>query len=325
MKKLLLLLLLSIGAPSFLKARIPVVLDTDIGTDIDDTWALAQLLRSPELDLKLVLTDTGDTRYRAAVAAKFLESAGRADVPVGVGLDQGPMPANVSNLLPWVAGYELKKYPGRVYNDGVKALIELVMTSPEPVTIIAVGAVPNLAEALKLEPRIAAKCRFVGMHGSFEKGYGDSPQPSAESNVKVDPEALRSVLSAPWRDILLTPLDTCGIVKLEGEAYHSIWSATKDSMLRALIEGYCIFAPRVTWMKCDFFAVRSTTLFDCVAVYLAYSEKLLKIETVTFDVTADGFTRRSPQGPFKARVALRWTDLPAFERHLTQRLLGGAN
>ena len=39
--------------------RIPVILDTDIGNDIDDTWALGQLLNSPELDLKLVLTSTG--------------------------------------------------------------------------------------------------------------------------------------------------------------------------------------------------------------------------------------------------------------------------
>ena len=51
--------------------RIPVILDTDIGNDIDDTWALGQLLNSPELDLKLVLTSTGDTEYRARVAATF--------------------------------------------------------------------------------------------------------------------------------------------------------------------------------------------------------------------------------------------------------------
>lgn len=36
--------------------KIPVVLDTDLGSDIDDTWALAMLLRSPELDVKLILT-----------------------------------------------------------------------------------------------------------------------------------------------------------------------------------------------------------------------------------------------------------------------------
>lgn len=300
---------------------IPVVLDTDIGTDIDDTWALAQLLRSPELDLKLVVTDTGDTRYRAALAAKFLEAAGRSDVPVGIGQDQGPMPDGIRNQAPWLAGYDLAKYPGKVHADGIGALIELVMNSPEPVTIIAIGAVPNLALALKREPRIAGKCRFVGMHGSFNLGYGGSPTPAAEANVKDAPAALRTVLAAPWRDILLTPLDTCGLVQVEGKNYRAIWSAMDDPVLRAVIENYCIFAPRVTWMRCDFFAIRSTTLFDCVAVYLAGSEDLVEIETLSFDVTDDGFTRQSAQGLFKARVALRWKNLPAFKDQLALRLL----
>src|SRR5438093_144863 len=69
---------------------IPVILDTDIGDDIDDTWALALLLKSPELDLKLVIGDYGKCQYRAKVLAKFLEKAGRTDVGVGVGLDIDP-------------------------------------------------------------------------------------------------------------------------------------------------------------------------------------------------------------------------------------------
>jgi hypothetical protein len=87
-----------------------------------------------------------------------------------------------------------------------------------------------------------------------------------------------------------------------------------------LIENYCIFAQRVDWMRCDFFATHSTVLFDCVAVYLAYSEELVETETVEFDVTDDGFTRRSAHGALKARVALRWKDLPAFEGQLVERL-----
>jgi inosine-uridine nucleoside N-ribohydrolase len=301
--------------------RVPVILDTDIGTDIDDTWALAQLLRSPELDLKLVLTDTGDTRYRAAVAAKLLEAAGRTDVPVGIGRNLGPMNEDERNLAPWINGYDLAKYPGRVHADGVGALIELVMQSSEPVTIIAIGAVPNLVEALKREPGIAAKCRFVGMHGSFDRGYDNSLEPVAEANVKGNPAALRTVLAAPWRDILLTPLDTCGLVELRGASYHAIWCATGDQTLRAVIESYCIFAPRVKWMRCDYFATRSTTLFDCVAVYLASSEEWVETETVSFRITDDGFTRRSADGPLKARVALRWKNLDAFEKYLASRLL----
>ncbi len=69
------LLATGVAAANPPRPPIPVVLDTDIGTDIDDTWALAQVLRSPELDLKLVLTETGDARYRAAIAAKILEAA----------------------------------------------------------------------------------------------------------------------------------------------------------------------------------------------------------------------------------------------------------
>ncbi len=301
-------------------ARTPVVLDTDIGTDIDDTWALAQLLRSSHLDLKLVLTDSGDTRYRAEVAAKFLESAGHSEIPVGLGQNFGPMPEDRRNLAPWVAGYDLAKYAGGVREDGIGALIDLVMKSPEPVTIIAIGPVPNLARALQREPRIAEKCRLVGMYGSFKVGYGGSATPIAEYNVKDNPAALRDVLSAPWRDMLLTPLDTCGVVQLQGKNYHEIWSATSDPVLRTVIESYCIFAPRVNWMKCDFFMVRSTTLFDCVAVYLAEAEDLVEIETVSFDVTDDGFTRPSPNGKLKARVALRWKNLNSFETLLTKQL-----
>ena len=301
-------------------ARTPVVLDTDIGSDVDDTWALAQVLRSPELDLKLVLTDTGEARYRAALAAKLLEVAGRTDVDVGLGRDFGPMADEHRHQGPWLKGYDLGKYPGRVHEDGVGALITLVMSSPQPVTIIAVGPVPTLAAALEREPRLAARCRFVGMHGSFDVGYGGGA-PAAEANVKGDPAGLRAVLAAPWQDILLTPLDTCDRVALRGEDYRAVWSATHDPLLRAVIENYCIWAPRVPWVHCDFFATRSSTLFDCVAVYLAYDEALVDVESVRFRITDDGMTVRDPAGPLQARVALRWKNLPGFEHHLATRLL----
>lgn len=301
-------------------ARIPVVLDTDIGGDIDDTWALAHVLRSPELDLKLVLTDTGDARYRAEVAAKFLEVAGRADVDVGLGRDFGTMGDSDRHQGPWLRGYDLTKYPGRVHEDGVQALIDLVMASTETVTIIAIGPVPTLAAALEREPRIAERCRFVGMHGSFHVGYGGG-EPSPEWNVRAYPAELRAVFAAPWKDILITPLDTCDGISVSGERYNAIWSATGDPVLRALIENYCIWAPRVPWMHCDFFATRSSSLFDCVAVWLAYSEELVEIETVKFRITDDGFTIPDEAGPLEARVALRWRDRAAFDEHLATRLM----
>jgi hypothetical protein len=81
--------------------RIPVILDTDIGTDIDDTWALVMLLNSPELDLRLVVTETGDTTYRAKIVARMLEIAGRTDVPIGIGI---PFDDVFDPQAQWVAG-----------------------------------------------------------------------------------------------------------------------------------------------------------------------------------------------------------------------------
>jgi len=128
--------------------RIPVILDIDIGTDIDDTWALALMLKSPELDVRLVVTETADTRYRARVAAKMLEAGGRTDVPVGIGIpipeDRHPTPQ-----APWVEGYDLARYPGPVYEDGVGALIDTIMDSTEPVTLVCIGPLPNIGRALE--------------------------------------------------------------------------------------------------------------------------------------------------------------------------------
>ena len=84
------LLLIMIGTSSSglgASKKIPVIFDTDIGGDIDDTWALGFLLKSPELDVKLVVGDMGHNLYRASLLAKFLEQANRTDIPIGIGLD----------------------------------------------------------------------------------------------------------------------------------------------------------------------------------------------------------------------------------------------
>ena len=67
-------------------SKIPVILDTDIGGDIDDSWALALILKSLELYLKMVLTDTGNPKYRRAIAGKYFEASGRTDTPIGLGI-----------------------------------------------------------------------------------------------------------------------------------------------------------------------------------------------------------------------------------------------
>jgi inosine-uridine nucleoside N-ribohydrolase len=296
--------------------KVPVVLDTDIGTDIDDTWALALLLRSPELDLKLVATASGDTVYRARLAARLLEIAGRTDVPVAVGPrqsgDGGPQAA-------WVEGYELAAYPGPVREDGVGAIVDCVMGSPEPVTLVCIGPLPNVAAALDREPGIASRARFVGMHGSIRRGYLGSDQVAAEYNVAQDPTACRRAFGAPW-DVTVTPLDTCGLVQLDGERYRSVRDCG-DPLVRAVLDNYRLWIPNVRWARGFDPEERSSILYDTVAVYLAFSEALLELEELGIRVTDEGFTAIDAAAR-PVRCATAWRDLPAFHDFLAERLSG---
>jgi inosine-uridine nucleoside N-ribohydrolase len=298
--------------------RIPVILDTDIGSDIDDTWALAYLLKSPELDPQLILTCTCDTEYRARLVAKFLQVAGRTDIPIGIGLPGAPCH---EYQKPWVADFSLAAYPGRIYRDGVHQLIELVHASPVPVTLIAIGPTGNVAEALRRDPSIAPKVRYVGMQGSIDVGYGGGP-PVAEANVKGNVAAFREVLNADWLDLRITPLDTCGDVVLGRERYQRI-RRSPDPGMRALMENYRIWASLVTWINADFLETRSSTLFDLVALFMAHSSDYLDFETVRLKVTDDGITVRDPEG-VPVKVAMAWKDQPAFLTHLAERLAGSA-
>jgi len=295
--------------------RIPVILDTDIGGDIDDTWALALLLKCPELDLKMVVTDTGDTVYRAKIAAKLLEVAKRTDVQVAIGIKQK---GHGKPQGPWVADYDLAKYPGKVHDDGVAALVEAIMTAPQPLTLICIGPVPNIKAALAKQPEIAKKARFVGMHGSIRKGYNGGPKPQPEYNVKQDAKACQAAFTAAW-PMVITPLDTCGIVRLRGDKYRKV-AESDDPIAKAVIENY-----RIWWKahnpnkpeKID----ASSVLFDTVAVYLTFSTDLLNMERLNIVVTDDGFTREDPKG--KAMdCAMSWKDLGKFEDLLVARLAG---
>ncbi len=291
--------------------KIPVIFDTDIGDDIDDTWALALLLKSPEVDIKLVVGDQGKSLYRARLLAKLLETAGRTDIPVGVGA--GPKSGSGGQSA-WIEGYELKSYPGKVHQNGVKAIVDTIMKSPRRVTLIGTGPIPNVAAALELEPRIARKARFVGMHGSVRRGYGGSKKVAAEYNVRADPKSCQKVLTAPWR-ITITPLDTCGLVHLKGEKYRTVRDS-KDRVAAAVIENYRIWSGNKEQPKSA-----SSTLFDTVAVYLAFSEKLVRVEKLGIRVTDDGYTVIDPAAKV-IRVATEWKDMAAFEDLLVKRVTG---
>lgn len=296
----------------------PVILDTDIGDDIDDTWALLMLLRMPQFDLKLAVGDKGNAIYRARLLAKLLDLTGRSDVPVGIGVGQNDEPGNQSD---WLGDYQLEDYPGVVHRDGVQALIDTIQASAVPVTLLCLGPVPNIAEALRRDPSIAGHAHIVGMCGSIHAGYDGAAQPVAEWNVRADPKSLQKVFAAPW-DCTITPLDTCGLVRLEGENYRRIHDST-DAWLEALIENYKQWLPNAPYMDPSTDPEKiSSTLFDTVAVYLAAAQDLVEMQDLPLRVTDDGYTVIDEDNGRIVHCAVAWKDLLEFRKRLVDILLG---
>jgi inosine-uridine nucleoside N-ribohydrolase len=308
--------------------KIPVIFDTDICDDIDDTWALALLLQSPEFDVKLITTSVGNTQSKAKTVAKFLQTVGRTDIPIGIGVQQHK---GHHRQDAWAKDYELSSYPGTIYQDGIQALIDTTMKSRRPIKLVATGPLPNIAEALEREPKIAEKAEFVGMHGSIRLGYGGSSTPSAEYNVKAFAKEAQKVFTAPW-DMTITPLDTCGLVQIKGHKYQKVLKHN-SVLTRALMENYRAWyrqgilndkkdlseaeLDKRVDQKCN---SSSSTLFDTVAIYLAMSTELVKMEKLSIIVTDDGFTRIDEKGK-AINCATEWKDLSAFEDLLVDRLI----
>jgi inosine-uridine nucleoside N-ribohydrolase len=303
----------------------PVILDTDLCDDIDDTWAIAAMLQSPELDCKLITTAVGNTEEKAKVVAKYLQRVGRTNVAIGIGVKQRD---GAHQQTPWAQEYDLASYPGKVHKDGVQALVDTIMNSPTRITLIAIGPLPNVAEALKREPRIAEKADFVGMHGSVYRGYG-SEKPDAEYNIKADVEAAKRVFTAPW-PMTITPLDTCGLVVLDGDKYQRVLK--KDSpVARNLIENYRVWYKGGLKNRKDLDEAglnrlvdekvnsSSSTLFDTVAVYLAVSRQWVEMERLPIRITDEGFTRVE-NGAKMVNCAVKWKDLDGYESWLVERL-----
>lgn len=293
------------------------ILDTDIGNDIDDTWALGLLLKTPELFPALVLSCSGDTKYRAAVAAAFLERTGFSDIPVGVGIRRKDgEPSILESLHEWLNGYSLDNYPGRVAEDGIAEAIS-IMEEAEEVVLIGIGPMTNLAEICRRRPDLVRKCRLTAMAGSLRKNFRDCSGQIAEYNIITDLAAAQTVFCAEWKEFTLTPLDHCGNIVLSGDEYRRMRSAD-GNIAREILASYH------AWLKfggkpSDGAEQESSILYDTAAVHLAASDRFTRFELWKLIVDDAGFLRTSDSGK-PVRVAMDWNDFGAYCRELLAKL-----
>lgn len=296
--------------------KIPVILDTDIGADIDDTWALGMLIRSPELDVKYVISSQDDTVYKAKLIAKFLERCGRSDIPVGIGEKTSD---DFQFQEAWVGDYQISDYPGRVDEDGIGGFIDAVKASGEKVTVIAIGPVLNIARALERAPEIAGKIKLVGVLGSIYRGH-DLTCPQSEYNIRCHIDAAKKVFNSGM-EIVLVPLDVTANIVLDGERYQRILDARAagDPVVTAIEENFD------AWMithNATYYKTQSTCLYDTLAIYRAFGGDFVDTRRLPIFLEDDGFTRINEEKGIMMDCDVEWTDKEGFYDFLTARLLG---
>ena len=159
------------------------------------------------------------------------------------------------------------------------------------------------------------------MFGSIYRGYAGERGAAAEWNVRVDPTSLRAAFAAPW-ECTITPLDTCGMVTLEGDAFRRLYESTDPSLV-ALMENYAAWLPGAPYIDPGTDPTStSTTLFDTVAVYLAAEQDLVDMRRLPLSITDDGHTIVDEVNGRPVNCAIGWWDLTAFKRKLVDTLLG---
>jgi inosine-uridine nucleoside N-ribohydrolase len=264
---------------------IPIVLDTDIGGDIDDAFALALVLASPELDLRAVTTVTGDTQARARLAARMLWEAGRREVPVAAGEPGGKLSTEQTR---WADGFTSPSLLSEKAVDLLKAEID---REPGEITVVAIGPLTNVAALLKQDPTASKKIKRIAlMGGSIARGYYPGSGPTAEYNIAADAAAAQTVFTSGI-PILMAPLDVTARLQLD-EPHRQRLFALHTPMADAL---RALFA---LWNQ------PTPTLHDPMAVALLINPALCQSRPLAIEINAQGMTRSVKGKPANATVAL---------------------
>ena len=219
-----------------------LVLDTDIGTDVDDALALGFALRHPDIELTAVTTVSGDPVFRARIAAKLLALAGRDDVEVAAGLGDPPTEGGRSGWM----GHEGKgllepgEEPPFSDRDALDVLTEGARQGCEMATI---GMQTNIAGALERDPSFATHVRRLAVMGGLFSPIHTGERvvgPEGDHNLRVDPGASVRSLNAGM-PLLYVPLDVTMQTYLTRSQTDRLRKG--DALCRALAALVDVWAP----------------------------------------------------------------------------------
>src|SRR5882724_1487699 len=260
-----------------------VIIDTDIGDDIDDAFAVALALRSPELQILGITTTFGDTETRAKLLDRFLAEAGRPEIPIAAGAPTPPKSNFTQRRYAVNNRYAKPSHP-----DAVTFLLDQIRHNPSEVTLIAIGPLMNVGAAIDKDADTFRKLkRVIIMGGSIKRGYGDlgfgtptPPQP--EWNILNDIPSAQRLFAAGVR-LYVMPLDSTQL-KL-------------DEVKRAFLFNQGTPITDALTLLYHQWGQETPTLFDPMTIAFLVSPSLCPVQPMHIRVDELGFTRLDPGPP----------------------------
>jgi inosine-uridine nucleoside N-ribohydrolase len=264
-----------------------VIIDTDIGDDIDDVLAVGLALSSPELKILGITSAWGDTALRARLLDRLLCETGRTDIPVAVGIEKHGPGQGAFSQARWA-----ERQPEKSHTAAVDFLFDQIKQHPGEITLIGLAPLTNLGAAIERDPATFKKLkRIVIMGGSIRRGYGDleytpNHRIDAEYNIAMDPAAAQAVFKSGV-PLYVMPLDSTQL-KLN-ELDRQLLFTQSTNLTDAITLLY------EQWSKTT--GQQTPTMFDAVAVAYAIDPDQCTTEPMRVEVDAKGFTREVPGSP----------------------------
>ena len=290
---------------------LPVLLDTDIGSDIDDAVALAYLLRQPQCDLLGVTTVSGEPNRRAALAHAVCSAAGRGNVPVHAGLAAPLLAAPLQPHAPQAEVLDAAAFAEFSRPTAVDFLRETIRARPGEITLLAIGPLSNLAVLFALDPEVPALLKQLVLMGGlyYGRSVGHTGVTGAEWNMRCDPHAAAIVFHAPVPRLLAVGLDvteSCRMPSAEVRARFAQAGPPLDFVL-PMAE---------VWFR----GKSEMTFHDPLAAALIFAPELCqtkrqRIEVDASDSRTQGQTFFDPSAAEKPHEIAASVDAPAFFRH----------
>jgi inosine-uridine nucleoside N-ribohydrolase len=196
-----------------------VLLDTDIGNDIDDALTLAYLIAHPECELLGITTVTAGAADRARLASALCLAYG-ARPPIRAGADR-PLAREPLQEPPFDAASLLSRWPHEfAEGDAVDFLLRSIVDSPGEVTLVTIGALTNVAQLFQAHPEVAPQLGSLVLMG----GCYFTREHRPEWNIRNDPEAATVVFAADVPHLRAVGLDVTRQVSITPHEYRERFS-----------------------------------------------------------------------------------------------------